>query len=274
MIHLRRCLAILFGGVWILSALPSLGQDDHTVSIVADEYEFRGPDRILPGRTTIEIVNEGQELHHIQVVRLPPGKTPADFAAELKASPSKLPGWIIFAGGPNAVTPGAKARATMNLEPGDYLLLCMVPTHTGAPHLSLGMVKSLQVRGSVSREAVKTSSGPMITLLDYGFSMPQTISSGTQTIQVTNRGKVPHEVLVVQLSPDKSVSDFSSFAEKPIGHPPGKPMGGMVGLDNGRQGSFTVDFQPGKYGLICFFPDPETGLPHYRRGMLSEFIVK
>ena len=243
------------------------------VTIVADEYEFRGPDRILPGRTTIEIVNEGQELHHIQLVKLAPGKTPADFAAELKAT-SKLPGWIRFAGGPNAVTPGAKARATMNLDPGDYLLLCLIPTHTGAPHFSLGMVKSLQVRGSGSREAIKTRSGPTITLFDYGFSMPQPIPTGVQTIQVTNRGKVPHEVLVVQLSPDKSVSDFGTFAEKPSGHAPGKPMGGMAGLDNGGQGTFTADFQPGKYGLICFFPDPETGLPHYRRGMLSEFIVK
>ena len=244
-----------------------------TVTIVAADYEFRGPDRIPAGLTTIEIVNAGEDLHHVQLVQLAPGKSLADFNAEFKAT-SKLPPWVRFAGGPNAVVPGERAIATVNLDPADYLLLCLIPTETGAPHFILGMVKPLQVMGPAMKVPPMPTGGTTIRMLDFGFGIVPPITAGTHAIHVRNDGDLPHEVVVVQLTPDTSINDFGDFAAKRTGPPPGKPMGGMVGLDGGREGSFTATFQPGKYGIICFFPDPDSGAPHFRRGMLSEFTVE
>jgi hypothetical protein len=85
---------------------------------------------------------------------------------------------------------------------------------------------------------------------------------------------MPHEVLLVKLVPGASIQDFAKFAEHPAGPPPGQPIGGITGLETGKSASFTVKFEPGRYGLICFFPEPQTGAPHFTRGMMTEFSVK
>lgn len=271
--QLLKCL-MFWLGVLLVHTWPAIAQDNHTVTIVATDYEFRGPDLITSGHTTIEMVNQGKELHHIQLVKLQEGKTLADFNSELKANPSKLPGWINFVGGPNAVVPGEKAVATVFLDNGNYLLLCLIPNSKGLPHLMLGMQKPISVRGVAAPEAKEPAATGAITLLDFTFGISRPIPAGTQTIRVVNQGNIPHEIVVVQLAPGTSITDFAKFAEKPSGPPPGKPIGGMVGLDHGGHGSFTAEFKPGRYGLICFFPDPATGAPHFVRGMLSEFTVE
>ena len=65
----------------------------------------------------------------------------------MAADPSRMPAWVTFVGGPNAVIPGQEAVATMNLAEGDYLLICLIPNKQGVPHLALGMQKPLSVRG-------------------------------------------------------------------------------------------------------------------------------
>jgi hypothetical protein len=37
--------------------------------------------------------------------------------------------------------------------------------------------------------------------------------------------------------------------------------------------SFTADFVPGKYALICFLPDAKDGKPHFMHGMVQEVTV-
>ena len=57
------------------------------------------------------------------------------------------------------------------------------------------------------------------------------------------------------------------------GTPPGQPIGGIVGIQPGGQGYFTSDLKRGRYGMICFFTDAESGLVHYHRGMTLYFSV-
>lgn len=35
-----------------------------------------------------------------------------------------------------------------------------------------------------------------------------------------------------------------------------------------------MGFQASQDGLLCFFPDPESGAPHVAKGMTLEFTVK
>ena len=68
--------------VFVLNALmsaPGWASDGHhgeemrggngTVVFVAHDYGFRGPDQIPACLTPVRILNEGQDLHHIQFLR-------------------------------------------------------------------------------------------------------------------------------------------------------------------------------------------------------------
>jgi hypothetical protein len=249
--------------------------DPSPVVFVAHDYGFTGPDRIPAGVTTMQIVNQGQDVHHIQLVKLLQGKTAADFSAALKADPSRLPQWVKFMGGPNAVAPGSQSVATMNLVEGEYLLICIIPDKAGAPHMALGMQKALSVKGGKSALVSEPKAGTTITLRDFQFALSQPITPGLHTIGVMNHGTQPHEVVVVQLAPGASALDFVRAVEPGgSGLPPGKPIGGLVGMETGDHAFFTAQFEPGRYGLICFFPDAATGQPHFARGMTTEFTVK
>jgi hypothetical protein len=248
---------------------------DAPVVFVAHDYGFSGPDRLPAGLTAVRIVNEGQDLHHIQFLKLLEGKSAADFRAAIAADPRRLPGWVQYAGGPNAHLPGSQASATVNLTEGDYVLMCWIPDKNGMPHVALGMQKALFVR---DRKPTKVSTPkPSITVeqVDYQFILSKRIESGLHTIEVMNHGSQPHELVVVKLAPGATVKDaLASFEPGASGPPLGELVGGITGIEKGEQMRFTGEFGRGRYGLICFIPDAATGRPHFLHGMTTEFAVE
>ena len=256
-------------------AVASPRTDESAVIFVAHDYGFAGPDRIPAGVTTMQVVNKGQDPHHIQLLKLLQGKTAEDFRAAITADPARLPKWIKFVGGPNAILPGSDAVATMNLAEGEYLLICIIPNKEGVPHMALGMQKPLSVRGAKPSLVSEPKAGVTITLADFRFTQSQPITAGSHTIQVMNHGTQPHEVVVLKLDPGASAKDFgAAFEPGASGPPPGKPLGGVVGIESGAHAYFNARFERGRYGLICFFLDPTTGKPHFAQGMTSEFTVE
>jgi len=91
---------------------------------------------------------------------------------------------------------------------------------------------------------------------------------------VQNVGKQHHEVELVQLAPNATVADFMKWLEKMEGPPPGKPLGGVAGMEPGMSEYFTADFTPGNYALICFLPDANDGKPHFVHGMIQQIMVR
>jgi hypothetical protein len=256
-------------------ALAGSRADGPSVVFVANDYGFSGPDRIPAGVTTLQVVNKGQDIHHIQLLQLLQGRTAADFGAALKAEPGRLPRWVKFVGGPNAVLPGSEAAATMTLGEGEYLLICIIPNKEGVPHMALGMQKPLSVKGLKPTLVSEPKAALTITQADFRFALSRRVTAGSHTIQVMNHGTQPHEVVVIRLNPGASAKDFgAAFEPGASGPPPGKPIGGVVGLETGGHGFFTAQFEPGHYGLICFFPDPATGKPHFAQGMTADFTVE
>jgi hypothetical protein len=245
------------------------------VTYVARDFAFSGPERIPAGLTTVEIVNHGLDAHQIQFIKLPGGKTAADFSAEITADPARLPSWAQRRGGPNGVVPGERATAIIDLEPGDYVLICGIPDSHGLPHVALGMLKPLRVVAAPARELKAPQADLTITLVDFAFELSRPVTAGENTIRVLNKGTQPHEVVVVQLAPGASITDFAEdFRPGTPVLPAGKPIGGIVGLERGLEGFFRMDFLPGSYGLICFLPDITRGVPHITRGMMMDVVVQ
>ena len=244
------------------------------VVVHAKDYRYVAPKSINAGVSTFHLVNDGKEVHHLTIMKLAAGKTMGDFAAAMK-KPGPPPSWVTSVGGPNGVVPGASSDATLTLEAGNYVLLCFVPSPgETAPHVMKGMLHALKV---VAAKSTATVPAPdiTVTLADYGFTLDKPLTAGHHEVKVVNTGTQTHEVVLMELLPGKTMKDMGNWIERDMmkGAPPGRPIGGMSNLDNGRTGSFAVDLHPGHYGMICFVPDAKDGKPHSMHGMTKEFEV-
>ena len=275
MFILYMAIALSFAQSITTLAAGSSAETANVVTYIARDYEFDGPEKITGGWKTVTILNQGKDLHQIQFIKLPGGKTATDFRAEITADPTRLPWWAQRRSGPNSVIPGEQALAIIHLEPGEYVLLCGIPDKHGVPHVAHGMLKPLHVAAAPPRSAEMPPADQALTLADFSFKPSRPITAGVRTIHVVNKGSQAHEVVVVKLAPGASVSDFlDAFRPGAAFSPAGKPIGGLVGLDPGREGFFRADFSPGHYGLICFLPDLIAHAPHFARGMMLDFEVR
>ena len=248
----------------------------NVVTITATEYSFDAPAEIPAGLTTLRLVTNGKELHHASLIKLDDGKTMDDFKQAI-AKQGPTPAWMLAAGGPNAPHPGGTTEETQLLEPGNYVIVCFVPSPDGVPHVAKGMMRPITVTPSTAHNASAVEAPvPDITikLVDYAFENAKPITAGKHLIRIENDAAQDHELVLVRLAPGKSVQDVAAWLEKQAGPPPGEPLGGITAIHPGGYGFITTDLTPGDYGLICFIPDAKDGKPHVMHGMLKQFKVE
>lgn len=247
-------------------------QTPPVVTFTAKDYAFEGPTEIPAGVTTLQLVNQGPELHHATLVKLDQGKTANDFVQALKPG-APPPQWATEMGGPNAPAPGETANATQTLQPGNYALICFIPSPDGTPHMMKGMVHNFRVTPSNTASAAEPQADIVMRLDDYKFDLSKPITAGKRTFKVENVGPQHHEVELVQLAPGKTAKDMIDWIHKPQGPPPGKPIGGIAGTVSNTHAYFTADIAPGEYALICFLPDAKDGKAHFEHGMIQQITV-
>ena len=238
----------------------------------AKDFAFDAPDSITAGWTTFHLVNDGPSLHHVQLVRLDSGKTAEDFAAAMK-NPGPPPRWAVFVGGPNAPDPGSQIDATVNLAPGNYMMLCLVDIPGGVPHFTKGMVRPIKVTAASGSTGTEPTSDVAVSLADYKFDVQGTLNAGKHTVKVSNAGPQAHEIEVIRLEPGKTLDDLNAWIKNPQGPPPAHALGGISAVVPGTTAYFTADFTPGNYAFLCFIPDAKDGKPHLEHGMVKQFKV-
>jgi hypothetical protein len=266
-------LALAIGGNACGRAEAASPAEASVVTVTATEFAFDAPAEIPAGLTTFQLVNRGQVMHHVQIVKLDAGKSVSDFFAALRAGGAP-PAWAHEVGGPNAPDPGGRANATLELAPGDYLLLCFVDMPGGVPHVMKGMVKPLKVVPARSARAARPAVDVTMTLDDYRFTLSRPLKPGRQTIRVENGARQPHEVELIRLAPGKTAQDLMAWMGNMQGPPPASAIGGVAGLHGGGWNTFTADLAPGDYVLICFVPDAGDGKPHFMHGMMQTVHVE
>jgi hypothetical protein len=243
----------------------------------AKEFTFEGPDTIQSGMTTLVLTDKGGTYHHLQLIRLLDGKTVADVRAAVKQMKpgSPMPPWMEAAGGVNVVDPGARTRATLMIEPGDYAIVCLVDTPDHVPHFMKGMIKALTVTPSDTPSAPPPAADLTVTMADYSFTLSQAPTAGHHVFRVTNKGPQDHEMGVIRLAPGKTVDDILKWGAGPTdgGPIPGTTLGGVPETKPGQTEYVPLDLTPGNYVLICFVPDKNDGKPHVTHGMVSTFTV-
>lgn len=245
------------------------------IRITARDYAYDAPDTITAGMVTLSLTNNGPELHHVQLMRLTGGKTFADLAAGVKtmAPGAPMPPWIEVVAGPNSPAPGGEWSITEELTPGNYAIICLIPSVDHRPHFTKGMMRALTVIPATGQTAAAPITDINVTMTDYAWEVTPSITAGKHMIRLENSATQPHEMFIVRLAKGKTPLDVAVWGENPKGPPPAMPLGGTSGMRMGDVVYVPVDLTPGEYALICFIPDAKTGKPHYVHGMLKQFKV-
>jgi uncharacterized cupredoxin-like copper-binding protein len=259
------------------SAAAPTAAPANEVTITATDYAFDAPAEIPAGLTTLRLVDNGKELHHATLIKLDQGKTFDDLVAGIRTMKpgQQPPGWVIMAGGPNAVAPGEATELTTVLEPGNYALVCFIPDAKGVPHVAHGMAKALTVVSNQNAGTAEPAADINVTLSDYKFDFSKPLTAGKHTLKIeTAAGQQPHEFTFFQLMPGKTAADLIKYVETGMaGPPPAKPIGGVAGVAAGRASFYEVDLTPGEYAIVCFLEDAKDGKPHFVHGMVQQIKV-
>ena len=236
------------------------------------DYAFDAPERVPSGPTRIRLVNDGPDFHHVWLMKLDAGRTVEELVASLKRRPV-TPDWAVDLGGPNTPgLPGETTSAVVDLAPGSYALVCLIPGPDGELHIMKDMAWALKVEGPDQGGALPDADVVM-TMADYAFGLSEPIRAGRQTIRVENVAAQAHEVVVVRLQEGKRAEDFLTFVQTREGVPPGRMIGGVTGIAKGAVNLMTLDFEPGMYAFLCFVHDATDGRPHVMHGMYQTFEV-
>ena len=244
------------------------------VTFSAMEHKFDGPDHLPAGQTTIRLQNRGKERHQLQLLKLDEGKSPADLAAALRTGSASVPPWAKHMGGPNGIEPGQASEATLYLEPGSYVIICGLPGKNYQTHAMLGMQKALRVMDT--RPAPPEFAGNFhMAMFEYEFVVVQPLRKGRHSFYVINRGSQIHQASVVRLHSGASAEDVLTALEQESPAPlPGTLMGGMSGLEPGRDGTFTAELTPGRYAIMCLFSTAHASQSHAAKGMVMNFTIE
>ncbi|MEJ7901370.1 MAG: hypothetical protein WKF63_05950, partial [Thermomicrobiales bacterium] len=275
-------------GAFAQDATPG-ASDYPEVVIVGTEYAFDMPASVAGGWTRITLDNQGAMDHHAMLMRVNDGSTYEDLGAALQGGDFGA----IFAvatslGGPMA-GPGGTASVIADLEPGQYMAICVIPDDQGVPHVALGMAANFEVTDAVEADApVADARIELVEMMFHGA--PAEIAAGPAVWEVANIGAQLHEMFIAQLAPGFTFEQISAMLLAPpeatpeggMDHaspeaammaPPFTNIGGVAPMSPGYTNYVPLEFTPGEYFAICFVPDPESGAPHAALGMIIGFTV-
>ena len=255
----------------------------NVVHITAEDYAFRAPAEIQAGWTTFELDNVGQETHMLFIARLPDGVTFDDYmtgavmpfnevwqelrAGEIDAEAvfpaigERADPWFwdtAFEGGVGFLSPGETATATVNLQPGNYVIECYMRTQEGEMHSMEGMIDPLTVTATGAQGAAP-SGDVRITLSEAGIELDREVRAGTRTFEVHfadhPEGTFGHNVHVLSADPTVTTHDAAGWMSflnvAGLTDPaPGTFVGGLHLMPVGSTGYFTADLAPGRYLFV------------------------
>lgn len=245
----------------------------HELHVTTADFHFRAARSVPAGLTRITLHNAGPQPHHVQLVKLDPGHTVAEFVERIRARQFLVP-WATYVGGPESPPSNGTAQATLMLTAGEYAMVCFISGADHVPHIAKGMVLPLTVTESKPLAYEAPKADVRVTLREYAFDIEPEITAGRRTLRIENSGSQPHHVALVRLGPGRSVADALAWFKEMKGVPPDEGIGGTTVLGPGVVNYVAADFVPGEYALICFVPDAKDGVSHARHGMVRQIRVR
>lgn len=114
-------------------------------TMMLNDYEFKLGKVLTAGHHVIRVRNTAAQPHEAILVRFAPGKTMDDLMAFVAGGGEGDPPGVPM-GGMQALSQGLAADMVVDLEPGNYGLICFVPdVADGQPHAAHGMVQEFSI---------------------------------------------------------------------------------------------------------------------------------
>lgn len=239
-----------------------------------------GPAEIEAGVVEITLKNTGKGLHDAQILRVEGNRTADEVISSSVDSEegAPIPEWITDGGGVAAVPGGGSATVTEVLKPGTYYVLDSESAQgSQQPNARKGGVAKFEVTGEATTAELPETDAT-ITAKDFSFETAG-IKAGTNRLTFENTGEQLHHVLALPINKGSTIEDVKKFATsegQPQGPPPVDFENGVATavIDGGQAQVAELEFQKGKYALLCFITNRDGGPPHVAMGMVDELDVK
>ena len=116
-----------------------------TDAVTLSDFMFELPSFVRAGRASFTVVNRGQHPHELAIGRIDDGHTYDDVVRSFYVAQSG-PRPYRAVGGMQALAPGASGQMTIDVQPGQYVALCVIrEPRSGLSHVRLGMVEQFTV---------------------------------------------------------------------------------------------------------------------------------
>ena len=255
----------------------------NTVSVTISESgktaKYAMPGTIPGGLTTLRVTNKGKAPHQAQLAKIN-GHTPQEVFKIVAANNPKIPDWLRAEGGVGPTPPGKAGEATLNLDPGKYVVFdppsgpggggppgyLTFTVTAGAPG-SLPSTPSTVTANEVGKDKFRWDlSGDA---LKPGVQNVTFVSKGKTALHLLGAFRVtgnPSQSAILKAlstngKPPKFV-DQSSFTESAV-------------IDGGKSQTTPLQLSgPGTWVLFCPISDRDGGKPHFKEGLLKTVTVK
>lgn len=248
-----------------MRALPG-----RVVDVKAAEFHFRAPDTIPDGLTTFRLLQDGlvvdrlragmrgralvadkdddtRGVHMLWVVRLDSGKTVADLYRAAREG-QRMTSWARQLGGPAFALPPSTTNATLDLEPGNYALVCYIGSareDRARYHLLNGMFRALTVVPSAQRREDAPEVDIVATIsAEKAVTFSKPLRAGRVMMRVQNESDEDLEFKFQRVPAGVS---GKAFLAQERGTGPGAPAGGLSSVPPRASVITTLDFKPGEY---------------------------
>lgn len=111
------------------------------VTLTATEYEFDLSTTPTADTQTVDFVNDGEEPHVLVFAKLNQGFT-VDEAVKLEGKKGSA---VLVGEGEAKPGESATVEVKQPLEPGHYVMLCVLTTKDGEPHYKLGQLQEFDI---------------------------------------------------------------------------------------------------------------------------------
>lgn len=120
------------------------------VRVAMADFSFAFPATLAAGPQTWQLINSGDQIHHLILLRLNDGNTFDDVMAFMGSDgPPSGPPPFEMAVASELLTGSESNYFLLDLAPGNYVAVCFLPDEeSGAPHFGLGMIQEFNVPGN------------------------------------------------------------------------------------------------------------------------------
>lgn len=217
-------------------------EEENVVEVGLMEYSFDMVEEAEAGTITFDATNQGDLPHEIAFGQIEGDRTMDDVMKALEGG--RPPQWFKDIAGVPVLSPGVSASMTRDLDEGQYIFLCFLPTPEGGPHAEEGMIRLFNLTGTSDAEA--PTPDLTITATEDGFDVPD-ISAGTHTIELVNDGSKPHEFAFLSYEEGMTEKDIGKWFQS--GYETDAPAlfpGGMHSIKPGTSVIVEMTFESGR----------------------------